>query len=53
MKYHNDGVLRTEQESTLRLMAYSQKRNFRLIEYLPLVILGILIGYVLIQYIVG
>lgn len=53
MKYHNDGVLRTEQESTLRLMAYSQKRNFRLIEYLPLAILGILIGYVLIQYIFG
>ena len=53
MKYHNDGVLRTEQESTLRLMAYSQKRNFKLVEYLPFVILGILIGYILIKYILS
>jgi hypothetical protein len=53
MKYHNGGVLRTEQESTLKLMAYSQKRNFNLVEYLPFAILGILMGYILIKYLVN
>jgi hypothetical protein len=43
MKYHNDGVLRTEQDSTLWLKPGSQKQKLTWVEYLPLVVLCILI----------
>lgn len=53
MKYHNDGVLRTEQDSTLWLKAYSQKRKLTWVEYIPLVVLGILMAGLLMNGIFG
>ena len=42
MKYLN-GKLRNEQDSTLWLKPGSQKRKLTWVEYLPLVVLGILL----------
>lgn len=53
MKYHNDGVLRTEQDSTLWLKPYSQKRKLTWVEYIPLVVLGILMVSLLMNGILG
>ena len=47
MKYHNDGVLRNEQDSTLWLRPGSQKRKLCWKEYLPLLVLGILLASLL------
>jgi len=51
MKYHNGGVLRTEQDSTLRLRP--GKRKLTWVEYLPLVVLGILMTGLLIRSLLG
>lgn len=51
MKYHNEGVLRAEQDMTLRLRP--GKRKLRWVEYLPLIFLGILLSGVLIHGFLG
>lgn len=53
MKYHNDGVLRTEQDSTLVMKSYSQKRQVTWMEYLPLFSLCILMAGLLINALLG
>ena len=53
MKYHNGGVLRNEQDSTLLLKPYSQRRKLTWVEYVPLVVLGILVVSLLMKGIVG
>jgi hypothetical protein len=54
MKYHNDGVLRTEQDSTLWLKPYSpQRRKLTWVEYVPLAVLGILMVGLLMKGILG
>lgn len=52
MKYLN-GRLLPEQDSTLYLRAYSQEPKLTWAEYLPLVILGILLAGLLMQAILG
>ena len=53
MKYHNNGVLRTEQDSTLWLKPSARNQKLTWVEYLPLVILGILMAFVITSAIVG
>ena len=53
MKYYNGGVLRTEQDSTLRLKLASRKQKLTMVEYLPLVILAVLMAGILIKSILG
>ncbi len=49
MKYHNE-VLRAEQDSTLRLRRDSWNRKLTWVEFLPMVVLGLLIvGFLLIS----
>jgi hypothetical protein len=52
MKYLN-GRLRSEQDSTLYLRPYSQQQKLTWAEYLPLVILGVLLAGLLLQAIFG
>ena len=54
MRYHNGGVLRTEQDSTLWLKPYSpQRRKLTWVEYVPLAILGILMAGLLMKGLLG
>ena len=53
MRYHNDGVLRTEQDLTLRLKLGAQKRKLTWVEYLPLVVLGALLLGLLMSGLLG
>jgi hypothetical protein len=41
MRYHN-GVLRNDQDCTLRLKRYTQKQKLSWVEYLPAFVLGVL-----------
>jgi len=43
MRYHNNGVLRTEQDSTLWLKRGSRKRKLNWLEFIPPVALCIFI----------
>jgi hypothetical protein len=43
MKYHNDGMLRNAQDSTLFIRPGKQKRKLTWVEYLPLLVLGVLL----------
>lgn len=52
MKYLN-GKLRVEQDSTLWMKPYSQKQKLNWMEYLPLVVLGVLLSALLVKYLVG
>lgn len=53
MKYHNDGVLRVEQDMTLRLTPESRKRKLSWVEYLPVIVLGILLLGILVRAFLG
>lgn len=53
MKYHNDGVLRNEQDSTLWLRPGAQKRTLTWKEYLPLVVLGVVLASLLMNGLLG
>ena len=48
LKYH-DGKLRDERDSTLRLKLVSQKRKLTWVEYIPLIILCLLITVLLVR----
>ena len=48
MRYHN-GVLRVEQDSTLRLRQIAKKKNLTWMEYCPLIILCGLIAGLLVK----
>jgi hypothetical protein len=48
MRFHN-GVLRVEQDATLKLRRYALKRKLKWVEYLPFVVLGLLMACLLIS----
>jgi hypothetical protein len=48
MKYLN-GVLRAEQDSTLRLKRVTLKRKLSWLEYIPLILLGVLLAGLLVK----
>lgn len=52
MKYLN-GKLRAEQDSTLYFRPDSLKQKLNWVEYLPLIVLGILMVGLLLKYIFG
>ncbi len=51
MKYHN-GVLRADQDSTHRIKLESWNRKLTWVEYLPMVVLGLLMAGLLIACLV-
>ncbi len=53
MKYHNDGVLRAEQDSTLRIRPELREQKMTCVEYLPVVVLCLLMAGLLISSIFG
>ncbi len=52
MKYLN-GKLRIEQDSTLWLRPYSEKQKLNWREYIPLVVLAVLISAMLLKYLLA
>ena len=52
MKYLN-GKLRDAQDCTLMVRPYSPKQKLNWLEYLPLIVLGILMSALLLKYFVG
>lgn len=52
MKYLN-GKLRAEQDSTLCFRPDSLKQKLNWVEYLPIVVLGILMSALLLKYLLG
>lgn len=52
MKYLN-GKLRAEQDTTLCFRPGSQKQKLSWLEYLPLIVLGVLMSALLLKYLLG
>lgn len=53
MKYHNDGMLRHEQDSTLWIRPAAQRHTLTRAEYLPLIILASLLAGLLAYVFLG
>ena len=53
MKYHNDGKLRNEQDSTLWIRPGAQKRKLTWVEFLPVLVLAGLLAGLLVYTLLG